>query len=341
MNKDQVRLTVVIPGYRTPSQWWIRCVFSVLDSIGYNDEVICIDDGTPGGVPVLSDIAKNDSRVRVLIKENGGLSSARNLGIDMANGKYITFVDSDDEVIPGCYNKCIKQMKEENSEIAIYGVRTIWPKLKLQKEDCLPTKNIKRVRGVDVKDLSDAYLFNYACNKIYLRSFLNCENQHKKKIRFFLDGMPCEDVIFNIDCLMAGAQWCVIGEVGYIYYRTQNTLLSSYKPSNFKGIIACAQAWELCSKHLDMCNDPWFVKRAVIIDKDMKKMEWNNIWMPDSPYTIVDKWVWLKKNTEVGGVVEFFKKMVYSLLRTYFYFNFVRSWHIKRLYPEVESVGDL
>ena len=89
-------LSVVIPVYRTELTLQ-RCVESVLKQ-GVDDmEVILVDDGSPDNCPELCDEwAEKDNHIKVIHKTNGGLSDARNAGIDVATGDYITFVDSDD-----------------------------------------------------------------------------------------------------------------------------------------------------------------------------------------------------------------------------------------------------
>lgn len=96
-------LSVIIPVYRVEHTLQ-RCVESVL-SQGVDDmEVILVDDGSPDNCPVLCDgWAEKDARVKVIHKDNGGLSDARNAGIEMATGDYLTFVDSDDYVEDDTY----------------------------------------------------------------------------------------------------------------------------------------------------------------------------------------------------------------------------------------------
>ena len=96
--KDLVSITV--PVYKV-EQYLYECVDSILAQSYSNLEIILVDDGSPDKCPLLcDDFAEKDSRVRVIHKKNGGLSSARNAGLDVANGTYICFVDSDDFIAP-------------------------------------------------------------------------------------------------------------------------------------------------------------------------------------------------------------------------------------------------
>ena len=91
-----VKLSVIIPVYRV-ADTLDRCVESVVNQRVDEMEVILVDDGSPDQCPAKCDLwAEKDARIRVIHKENGGLSDARNAGIEIARGEYITFVDSDD-----------------------------------------------------------------------------------------------------------------------------------------------------------------------------------------------------------------------------------------------------
>lgn len=105
-------LSVIIPVYQA-EKFLDRCVKSVLDSTYTNLEVILVDDGSKDASSKLCDEwAQKDSRVKVIHKENGGVSSSRNAGIDASNGEYITFVDSDDYISETAYATSLSFFKE-------------------------------------------------------------------------------------------------------------------------------------------------------------------------------------------------------------------------------------
>ena len=104
-------ISVIIPDYKV-EKYLCRCVDSVLEQTYTNMEIILVDDGSPDNCPVMCDeYARQDSRVKVIHQENAGLSGARNAGIDMAQGQWLAFVDSDDYLTAGflerLYQACV------------------------------------------------------------------------------------------------------------------------------------------------------------------------------------------------------------------------------------------
>ena len=97
MNENP-KITVIVPVYNT-EKYLRRCVDSILAQTFTDFELLLVNDGsTDGSGAICDEYAQKDSRVRVFHKENGGVSSARNIGIDNAQGDWITFIDSDDRI---------------------------------------------------------------------------------------------------------------------------------------------------------------------------------------------------------------------------------------------------
>lgn len=112
-------ISVIVPIYKV-EQYLKQCVESILSQTYTNLEVILVDDGSPDGCPdMCDDFAKEDSRVIVVHKKNGGLSDARNAGLDIASGEYIGFVDSDDFIAKNMYEILIREAEKNNADIAL------------------------------------------------------------------------------------------------------------------------------------------------------------------------------------------------------------------------------
>lgn len=120
-----MKVSVIIPVYNV-EKYLPRCIKSVLDQTYQDLEIIFVDDGTKDNSGVMCDeFATKDNRIRVIHKENGGLSSARNAGIEIATGDAIFFLDSDDYISKECIEKMVSLMKENNADISIVQMKYI------------------------------------------------------------------------------------------------------------------------------------------------------------------------------------------------------------------------
>ena len=196
-----MKLSVVIPVYRTEATL-NRCVESVLCQEIDDIEVILVDDGSPDSCPQLCDEwQQRDPRVHVIHKANGGLSDARNAGIDVATGDYITFVDSDDFLAAGTYRAL--QSKTQECDILEYSV---FGRL------LLPERTYTSMTDYWLQ--GQAYSHAYAWNKIYRRSLFDTVRFPKGKI--------FED-IYTLPLLLRNAHMVCTTSNGYYYYSENPT----------------------------------------------------------------------------------------------------------------------
>ena len=174
--------SIIVPVYNT-EQFLDKCVSSILAQT-YNDfELILVDDGSPDSCPQICDkYARSDSRIKVLHKKNGGVSSARNLGISVARGTYIWFIDSDDYIEPFSLQRLFEVQNSYNAELYVFNNRSVCE---------LSTENIN--------DFFRKYYFTYALgfepwNKLYKRDVI-IENH----LQFDTQEKIGEDLLFNIN----------------------------------------------------------------------------------------------------------------------------------------------
>ena len=114
-------VSIIIPVYKV-EKYIDRCVTSIINQTYKNLEIILVDDGSPDNCgKICDDYAKMDERIKVIHKENGGLSDARNVGIESAKGNYISFVDSDDFIEKDMIELLLKEIEENNCDISICG----------------------------------------------------------------------------------------------------------------------------------------------------------------------------------------------------------------------------
>lgn len=191
-----MKLSIIIPVYRTEATLH-RCVESVLNQNLDDFEVILVDDGSPDNSPqICDDWAAKDAHIRVIHKPNGGLSNARNAGLDKAQGDYITFVDSDDYIAANTYAPLLQCM--EDADLLEYSIANL-----LSLPDCIYTDAQKYWHQ------SQAYRHTYACNKIYKKS-LFCNIRYPEDKVF-------EDV-YTLPHLLEAAKTIRTCSQGYYHY---------------------------------------------------------------------------------------------------------------------------
>lgn len=121
------KLSIIIPVYNI-EDYLSRCLDSILNQFYTDFEVIIVDDGTKDSSGQIADTyAKKDSRIKVIHKENGGVSSARFEGVKAANGEFIGFVDGDDVIEPDMFSVLIQNAEKYNADISHCGYRMVFP----------------------------------------------------------------------------------------------------------------------------------------------------------------------------------------------------------------------
>lgn len=120
-------VSVIVPVYQV-EDYLDRCVTSIVGQTYRALEIILIDDGSPDRCPALCDVwAQRDTRIRVVHKQNEGLGFARNSGLSVAQGKYVCFVDSDDDIEPDMVHNLVSRAEETGSDLVLFGFRRLSP----------------------------------------------------------------------------------------------------------------------------------------------------------------------------------------------------------------------
>lgn len=211
-------ISVIVPIYNT-SEYLNRCIDSLLNQTYENLEIILVDDGSTDNCPAICDqYAKKDKRVKVIHKENGGLSSARNAGLDIATGEYIGFVDSDDFVSSEMYEVLINLMMDKGTKISGVGGFCF------ARDEQIPSANAGKLEDITYCD----YL-NYAkglltrvsnssvCSKLFKASIF--------KKRRFAEGKLNEDFLLLFYLFMEEKCDYVYTNMNhYYYYRREGSI---------------------------------------------------------------------------------------------------------------------
>jgi len=202
-------ISVIVPIYKV-EKYINQCIDSILAQTYKNLEVILVDDGSPDNCPKICDeYAKLDNRIRVIHKENGGLSDARNAGLEIAKGEYIGFVDSDDWIAPDMYEYMYNGIQKYSADIVSCGYF-----------ECLDKSNFAggyynpEDRLYKEKEAIEALLLlkipNYAWNKLYKRSLWTDDIRYPK-------GRLYEDVLTTYKLFEKSKLTVALSEPKYNY----------------------------------------------------------------------------------------------------------------------------
>lgn len=232
MNCNNPLVTVIVPVYKV-EPYLRRCLDSIVNQTYKNLEIILIDDGSPDNCGVICDeYAENDKRIKVIHKENGGVSRARNEGINVAKGEYIAFVDSDDYIEPDLVEKSCIAVEKSGSDFLKFGIFEEYYKSNgelLSREEVTPDNFIVNTKNEiydRIVELEQVPLFGYMCNSIYRKSRI-------KSTRVNPDIKVNEDFDYNIRYVknitcMEGISYC-----GYHYAKRANASVSTRKNPNY------------------------------------------------------------------------------------------------------------
>ena len=206
---SQPKISVIVPVYKTEGLL-DRCVESIVGQTYKNLEIILVDDGSPDNCPAMCDEgAETDSRIRVIHKENGGVSSARNAALDIATGDYIGFVDSDDWIEPEMYSSLIQKISESGKNIALCSYYAV--EISGERYEC------RCVVDKEVLDKDDYFRFivlggdgGYIWNRLYDADIL-------KEVRFDEDIWYSEDLLFNFKTAQKSNGAAILDKIEYNY----------------------------------------------------------------------------------------------------------------------------
>jgi glycosyltransferase involved in cell wall biosynthesis len=220
-------ISIVIPIYNV-EKYLKNCVDSVCNQTYRNLEIILVDDGSPDHCPeICEDYARNDSRVRVIHKQNGGLSDARNYGIEVAKGKYITCIDSDDYVSEDFIEYLYKLLKDANADISVCGF--------------IKTKNLNENRIFTSEDTIEMSSNQAIQEMLYAKIFTTSAWGKLYRTDLFYDvtyplGKYSEDMYTTFKLLNKANKVVYGNQVCYYYLHRPNSILTS----------------DFSSKHLDV-----------------------------------------------------------------------------------------
>ena len=243
MTNKTCRLSIIIPTYNVESyieETLNSCLQQDIPQEEY--EIICIDDGSNDGtVSKIEKIASANKNIRLFTQKNSGVSATRNRGIELANGNYIWFVDSDDLIAPNCIGFLLTEAEKHDTEKLLFGMEhfTNRPKIKNQSIDFdFCNENSK------IYDFIFSNNFGGVC-----RSFYKTEHIKKNNINFKTNLAFSEDVLFDFTFLIH-CKKCLKTESFFYFYRQRTG--STMHSSNHDKHIASMQS--LAKEYLLLAN---------------------------------------------------------------------------------------
>lgn len=238
--------SVVVPVYNV-EQYLKECVDSILSQTFKDFELILVNDGSKDSSPAICDeYAKKDGRVKVIHKENGGQSTARNKGIEAATGEFAVFIDSDDLFCDDHFFEDVKNAIDENTDIVVfryckyYGDRT---------DECgISLSEINSDNKVEfLRDLVKRDAFFCSCWSKCTRMSILKENNI-----IFDTSLSCEDMDWYYNVVSKAENFKVIDKP-YVYYRQrENSVTSSFKKKSITDYIFTIDKW---SKEFNKIQD--------------------------------------------------------------------------------------
>ncbi len=235
------KVSIVVPCYGV-EKYLDRCMDTIVNQTLKEIEIILVDDGSPDNVPQMCDEwAAKDRRVKVIHKENGGLGYARNSGLEISNGEYVIFIDSDDYIDCEMMEKLYSAAKTKDYDIVYCGINFEYKKGKFFKknifdEEFIGKDQIRKALGDILAsqpgDIVPNYKFGTAWSGIVRREILVKNNIKFRSERDIL----CEDAIFNSDLYLHINSIKYIPFPLYWYCFNDTSLSHNFKASKLKAL---------------------------------------------------------------------------------------------------------
>lgn len=234
---DTPFFSIIIPVYKVRQDYLEMCVESIRNQSFCDLEIILVDDGSPDDCGVICDgYSKLDARIRVIHQKNQGVSAARNAGIEAAQGDWIMFVDADDWVADGSYEKLAAHVSNCNYDILMfrlakaYDNRTVVPVYPFEPNRVYDTSICEDKEGIYRSAMrppkSGNSVVYYSVDKVIRREFLNT-----MKLRYPVGLSKSEDKVFFLQCFEKLRRLCFIDEVHYFYRINADSVCNRYSDS--------------------------------------------------------------------------------------------------------------
>ena len=264
-----MKFTIIIPAYNC-EKYLLDCVNSVLDNTYKDLEVIIVNDGsTDGTAEIIEKLQSSDDRVISFYKPNGGVSSARNLGLEKATGEWVHFVDSDDLVDKTLYERVFISLQKNKTDIVFFGYETFGENKREKRLFEKPFVSFSEEEKFELilKGISKMGSgLNYVTHYIFNLSIA-------KKIRFDERLKISEDILFCYQIYDIATSFTYIDEILYKYRESESSLSKTYIKDRYNvvktadnKIIEEVMTWKRGDEILPSLYHNFFIGKLDLLD---------------------------------------------------------------------------
>ena len=232
-------VSVIIPVYNV--EGYLReCLDSVINQTLKDIEIVCVNDGSPdNSLSIIEEYAERDSRITVVSRKNGGLSAARNSGVQHSKGKYIYFLDSDDFIAEDALEKLYNISENEKLDVLYFGVQNYYETEEMRKTDINEDNYYRRKQFFDSAVKGDVLFERFLNEDMFICcvpfQFINREFLINSGITF-KEGMLHEDELFSPQLILEAERTIVIEDKLYMRrIREDSIMTTSHTHRNFIG----------------------------------------------------------------------------------------------------------
>ena len=230
MDNNTPLISVIVPVYKV-EKYLPKCIDSILAQTYPNLEIILVDDGSVDSSGAICDeYASRYEHIRVIHKENGGLSDARNCGIAAAHGEYVGLVDSDDYVDSDMYETLYRLVSDNDADIAMCGLYDVYEGRPVEQVDSVDVCCVDRTQAM--KMVLEAKVVSVtAVNKLYKKSMFD-------RVKYPV-GRTAEDAFVILHLLEQADRVAITNERKYYYFHRENSITTRlYSKRDFDAIAA-------------------------------------------------------------------------------------------------------
>lgn len=267
-------ISIIIPIYKV-EKYLKRCVESVRKQTLTDLEIILVDDGSPDDCPGICDeYLKKDLRIKVIHKQNGGLASARNAGMNIATGKYLFFLDSDDWLELDGMQRLYETAEKYQVDFVRYrAIRTGWPGME-ENAPCMVEEIRELQQGLYEKDriIKEIYPRLLATSQLTMGavvgawgSLYRTDFLRKNQLSFYEKVKFSEDLIFSANVVRAAESFYFIDSPGvYHYFYNPNSISKSFREGR----------WDSCKSLIKFCENDFANDITYDFKKELYYLRW-------------------------------------------------------------------